>query len=690
MSAGSASFTRATSVAGGSVTARSACATCASACTPASVRPEPYVSTSRREPTTSRSAALELALHGARVLLNLPAAVARAGVFDRQLVAGHAAHPAIRISPCSSGASSSRSSRRPAISSAAPAAGEAHRHRSQSRRRPVHHGAPPPKARGSRTSPRRTSTPISSPAAASWRRARARRCILSDEGGADWKYGFAGDAQRAARQARRIGSRSATCAIDVVHTPGHTPEHLTFLVTDRAAAERADRARRPATSSSSATSAGPICSSAPRTSRGRWRRARGRCIASLQAFRRRGRTGCRSGRATAPDPRAARASARSRRARSATSSASTGRSRRRPKTSSSTSVLAGQPEPPKYFAEMKRMNKEGPRVARRFPTLAAARRAAMLPELPREGALVVDTRRAADFAVGHVPGTINIPLNATFTTWAGWLLPYDRGSVSHRRRRRPDRRPGRGRRGVRDLAMIGLDRVAGLLRHVRAIDAWAAGAAGRSATIPQLEAADLAESLRHGGVTLVDVRNADECEAGPHRRRAAHPARLPHGRAASVCRARSRSSCSVRPGGRSAIAASVLRARGIDRVINLTGGISAWSQGRTPGGDALMAKDRTTPEAAAAQFGVGKIQRHMFVCTGPDCATPEQAMATWDYVKRRMKELNITGPDGPAYRTKVQVLSHLRRRADLRRLSGRRVVSTTSRRRTPNGSFRST
>jgi (2Fe-2S) ferredoxin len=67
-----------------------------------------------------------------------------------------------------------------------------------------------------------------------------------------------------------------------------------------------------------------------------------------------------------------------------------------------------------------------------------------------------------------------------------------------------------------------------------------------------------------------------------------------------------------------------------------------------------MAKDRTTPEAAAIQFGVGKIQRHMFVCIGPDCAPSEQALATWDYVKRRMKDLNITGPDGPAYRTKVQ------------------------------------
>lgn len=67
-----------------------------------------------------------------------------------------------------------------------------------------------------------------------------------------------------------------------------------------------------------------------------------------------------------------------------------------------------------------------------------------------------------------------------------------------------------------------------------------------------------------------------------------------------------------------------------------------------------MAKERTTPEAAAAAFGVGKIQRHMFVCTGPDCTTEEQGEITWKYVKQRMKELNIAGPDGPAYRTRCK------------------------------------
>jgi len=69
-----------------------------------------------------------------------------------------------------------------------------------------------------------------------------------------------------------------------------------------------------------------------------------------------------------------------------------------------------------------------------------------------------------------------------------------------------------------------------------------------------------------------------------------------------------------------------------------------------------VAKDRTTPEASAAMFGIGKIVRHLFVCTGPDCTTLEQGEETWTYVKHRMKELNITGADGPAYRTRCKCL----------------------------------
>jgi (2Fe-2S) ferredoxin len=67
-------------------------------------------------------------------------------------------------------------------------------------------------------------------------------------------------------------------------------------------------------------------------------------------------------------------------------------------------------------------------------------------------------------------------------------------------------------------------------------------------------------------------------------------------------------------------------------------------------------KDFKTPEAAAAAFGVGKLRRHLFLCLGPDCTDLDKGERTWDYLKKRMKELNIAGPDGPCYRTKCQCL----------------------------------
>ena len=69
-----------------------------------------------------------------------------------------------------------------------------------------------------------------------------------------------------------------------------------------------------------------------------------------------------------------------------------------------------------------------------------------------------------------------------------------------------------------------------------------------------------------------------------------------------------------------------------------------------------MGKKYETPAQAVALFGIGKLHRHLFLCAGPDCVDPERGDETWQYVKRRMKELNITGPEGPAYRTRVRCL----------------------------------
>ena len=62
------------------------------------------------------------------------------------------------------------------------------------------------------------------------------------------------------------------------------------------------------------------------------------------------------------------------------------------------------------------------------------------------------------------------------------------------------------------------------------------------------------------------------------------------------------------------------------------------------------------PETVAESFGVGKLRRHLFICIGPDCVDEDKGDKAWSYLKKRMKELNIAGADGPCYRTKALCL----------------------------------
>ncbi len=66
--------------------------------------------------------------------------------------------------------------------------------------------------------------------------------------------------------------------------------------------------------------------------------------------------------------------------------------------------------------------------------------------------------------------------------------------------------------------------------------------------------------------------------------------------------------------------------------------------------------DHIPPTDMAQSFGIGKLTRHLFICVGPDCVAPEVGEATWDYLKKRLKQLNIAGPDGPCFRTKCHCL----------------------------------
>ena len=60
-----------------------------------------------------------------------------------------------------------------------------------------------------------------------------------------------------------------------------------------------------------------------------------------------------------------------------------------------------------------------------------------------------------------------------------------------------------------------------------------------------------------------------------------------------------------------------------------------------------------------AELGVEKFRRHIFLCadqTKPKCSPREASVESWDYLKRRLKELSLVGPQALVYRTKANCL----------------------------------
>lgn len=388
---------------------------------------------------------------------------------------------------------------------------------------------------------------------------------LSDEGDADWKYAFINEG-RPLHHGDRL--QLGNIRVDVLHTPGHTPEHLSFLITDGAAADRPIAAvtgdfvfvgdvGRPDLLERAANIKGTMEVGA----RTLWK--------SLQAF-----ANHEDWLQIWPGHGAGSACGKG---ISAIPSSTLGYERRfnwafNVKTEADfvTRVLEGQPEPPAYFASMKRVNKAGPAILGGFtapPKLLDAK----LAELLATGALVVDTRPAAEFAARHVPGTLNLPLNGSFVTWAGWLVP----STADLYLIVDDATATRLPEAARLLALIGIDRITGWI-STAAIPASAVLCA-----TPQLTVAELHAKVAAGAVTVVDVRSANEW-AGGHIPGAVH---IPLGYLAERCRTLPVTKPLVtqcQSGGRSAIAASLLERLGFSGVINLEGGYAAWAAAELP------------------------------------------------------------------------------------------------------------
>jgi hydroxyacylglutathione hydrolase len=224
------------------------------------------------------------------------------------------------------------------------------------------------------------------------------------------------------------------------------------------------------------------------------------------------------------------------------------------------------PEAPAYFSRDVAINRGGAGELDRLPEP---------PDLPpdavarmqREGAIVLDTRPAAQYGTAHVPGSLQIGLGGQFASWAGALIPAEAPIVL------VAEEPEQVREARLRLARVGLEKVVGVLEG--GIEAWEAS--GRPlASIEQIAVDELERRLREGqGLEVVDVRRPMEWLSG-HIAQARHlplndlPKRAaelsPGDPVAVVCAG----------GYRSSIATSLLEQQGLRRLTNVVGGMSAW------------------------------------------------------------------------------------------------------------------
>ncbi|GCE10007.1 MBL fold metallo-hydrolase [Dictyobacter aurantiacus] len=391
---------------------------------------------------------------------------------------------------------------------------------------------------------------------------------LSDMGPAEWKYTYAAEAGAILlkdHDAFHIGN----ILVQALHTPGHTPEHLSFLITDTAAANEpiglftgdfifVGDVGRPDLLERAAGVQGTMEQSARQL------------FHSLQMTR------------ELPDylqiwPGHGAGSACGR-ALGAIPQTTIGYERRFNWAFTTTdeaafvqAVLEGQPEPPFYFAQMKRVNKVGPAMlgAQALPpqeTLEQLQR--QLDDKRR----VIDTRPADRYADGYIPGTINIPLNGSFLTWAGWLLPYEHPFVLIADQTEVQE-------AQQALQLIGLDQFAGYL-PTEIIQQW------KEAGLPlehlqAMGAAELCQRIGQGELPVIDVRGASEYREGHIHGAINIPVgyleqqllKIPAGQDVVVhCQA----------GARSAIAASILAAHGFKQHINMKDGFAAWEKAGLP------------------------------------------------------------------------------------------------------------
>jgi hydroxyacylglutathione hydrolase len=388
----------------------------------------------------------------------------------------------------------------------------------------------------------------------------------SDEGGDDWSYEWIRDGS----YRRRLLKNGDTFAVgnirfEAMHTPGHTPEHLVYLVTDAGGGATRPMGMlsgdfvfvgdvgRPDLLESAAGVSGAMDPSARTLYRSL---VRFRDLpADLQIWPGHGSgSACGKALGAVPVSTVGYELAVNPAILAATS-----------EDAFVSYILDGQPEPPLYFGRMKVQNKRGPAVLGELPAPRRVRDGKLAELSGATGVAVLDTRPWEEYRRRHLPGSLHAPLNSKFNTTAGSYVPdgmpiyliIDESLV---------------REAVVDLVHVGLDNVVGYATPDMFLEH--AGRGGQVAMAGEVEAAELSERLT-GEAFVLDVRTASEFgSAGripgahnvAHTRLLARIGEIPKNRPAYVY-------CET--GSRSAYAVGLLDRHGY-KATNVAGGFVAW------------------------------------------------------------------------------------------------------------------
>jgi len=386
--------------------------------------------------------------------------------------------------------------------------------------------------------------------------ATGAKIYLSDEGGSDWQYQF-----------EHIGVKDndelkvGNLIFKVLHTPGHTPEHISFLLTDKPASPEpvmiftgdfvfVGDVGRPDLLEKAAGVEGKMIQGAKQM------------FQSLKKFK------------SLPDHiqvwAAHGAGSACGKALGAVPSSTVGYEKLsnwalkiEAEDTFIQTLLEGQPEPPKYFAIMKKLNKKGAKI------LGSIGRPEKLSSdvfhnLIKDDNQVVDSRDKLSFAGGHLSGSFNILDNNSFSTWAGWMLNYHKPIILVTNEDRADFLN-------RALIRIGMDNLAGYVTDFDKLEA----AGIHLETLNQISVDDLKENFSN--YRIVDVRSYTEFDLGyiPSAINI-HAGYLE--KELEIISSDEKIVVYCTSGDRSAIAASYLLKKGFKNVFNLSGGINSWTE----------------------------------------------------------------------------------------------------------------